>query len=984
MASDTHPPLGGSERYVKTTSIKEAVQGHETDVFRALNIAWPARGHITCPYPDHGGEADWRWDEKKKAAFCSCIGTRPGERKRHSILDVVTATLGIDLEAAKIRTAEIIGRPDLIITKRPGSGGNKTDWASLLAPPASNRDDGLVWIYLCHRLGIDPETVPRPSTHIAGHRALVYFEPLANKNQKPRLVTSAPCAVFEQVDFEGRRHAHRIYLAPDGRGKADLGTGFDGKPRDPKKSAKVVDGQSTAGRSVLWGNPETATRTFASEGIETAAAVALGFREEIDAGDFLVVAAISAAGLEAFRPWPSSKELVVAADRDEGTTADGRTRDRRGERAARTLCARHHKIIRCCIALPGISNEKVNWLDILRRDGITAVRDGVLAGVEYHPTDDELALEQQREDQGRKIERISKQYPLPFLEGIQLCYQATRDGQVWIYKSAGRDEGRETWVRKCSPIGVPAKLRLADADDAYGLRIQVEDMDGRPRALDFDRADLARMNATEIRARLFAAGLRVEGDGEQIAIHILKAAAPTDVITIVSRPGWHRLPDPVFVTPAGEVFGASELVKIELAATARLAPRIGKAGTLSGWQVATAAAIEASNCPHWTLGIIAGFAGPILALTGLDTCGINLSGDTSVGKTTAQQLAVSAWSSPAITDNGLLCSMRSTENAVEVLAQGSHGTVLALDELAHADGKAVGRTIYSLAGNVGKSRMRADATLKPSYTWLTFAILSAECTLEEKIKADGGQWTGGMAVRFADIDVAGCNRAVEKERLNTLRTILMHYGQAGPEFVRQLMRCKLHRDSAVLKEKVLKAARTLAGTGADGAKIRAAIPFAVLLVSGELARQFGILPQTTSVRTAIGWAWESYTSSSGALALMPEEQAMEALRAYIARGWDVTIKDVDDRKRINNREACGWYNDETIYLPVACFREVTSSIVKERRLAKLLEERKLLSECGTDRIPVRYIKDIGHVTSYALKREDFGRERFDYGYRARA
>jgi len=236
-----------------------------------------------------------------------------------------------------------------------------------------------------------------------------------------------------------------------------------------------------------------------------------------------------------------------------------------------------------------------------------------------------------------------------------------------------------------------------------------------------------------------------------------------------------------------------------------------------------------------------------------------------------------------------------------VLAQGSHGTVLALDELAHSDGKAVGRTIYSLAGNVGKSRMRADATLKPSYTWLTFAILSAECTLEEKIKADGGQWTGGMAVRFADIDVAGCNRAVEKERLNTLRTILMHYGQAGPEFVRQLMRCKLHRDSAVLKEKVLKAARTLAGTGADGAKIRAAIPFALLLVSGELARQFGILPQTTSVRTAIGWAWESYTSSSGALALMPEEQAMEALRAYIARGWDVTIKDVDDRKRINNR-----------------------------------------------------------------------------------
>jgi len=35
-------------------------------------------------------------------------------------------------------------------------------------------------------------------------------------------------------------------------------------------------------------------------------------------------------------------------------------------------------------------------------------------------------------------------------------------------------------------------------------------MGGHPRAVDFDRAELARLGASEIRARLLEAGLRVE------------------------------------------------------------------------------------------------------------------------------------------------------------------------------------------------------------------------------------------------------------------------------------------------------------------------------------------------------------------------------------------------------------------------------------------------------------------------------------------
>src|SRR5687768_11780651 len=103
------------ERYVQTKRIKEAVAGHELAVLEAMGINWSGGcGHIDCPYPDHGGKDDWRWDAKKGCAFCTCIGKRPNEGSSHSIFDVVSTCKGIDFEAAKIRVAEILGRTDLI------------------------------------------------------------------------------------------------------------------------------------------------------------------------------------------------------------------------------------------------------------------------------------------------------------------------------------------------------------------------------------------------------------------------------------------------------------------------------------------------------------------------------------------------------------------------------------------------------------------------------------------------------------------------------------------------------------------------------------------------------------------------------------------------------------------------------------------------------------------------------------------------------
>ena len=103
-----------------------------------------------------------------------------------------------------------------------------------------------------------------------------------------------------------------------------------------------------------------------------------------------VAAALSTSGIRAFVPWPATRTITIAADRDEARSHDDRGY-RAGEQAARAFALAHHERLEIRIALPGQPGEDVDWLDVLRRGGPEAVRTAIAAAQLFEPAAGEEA-----------------------------------------------------------------------------------------------------------------------------------------------------------------------------------------------------------------------------------------------------------------------------------------------------------------------------------------------------------------------------------------------------------------------------------------------------------------------------------------------------------------------------------------------------------------------------------------------------------------
>src|SRR4051794_22083269 len=246
-----------------------------------------------------------------------------------------------------------------------------------------------------------------------------------------------------------------------------------------------------------------------------------------------------------------------------------------------------------------------------------------------------------------------------------------------------------------------------------------------------------------------------------------------------------------------------------------------------------------------------------------------------------------------------------------------------------------------MSSGIGKARMNAHAELRERYSWSTFVVFSGEMSLEERVKSDGGTWMAGMALRIPDIDVTGVNRAVRGAVLERINRLADNYGHAGPRFVLELIRRGLHQQQQGLRDRIIGRARLIAGSSAPGTTVRSALPFALLFEAGELAMQFGILPGDMRLHDAVSWAWRGFTGGAPSV----DEQAINALRAWIAERWDVTIHEIAS-SRVALREAVAWYDQNAVYIPSKRIVEACGGNLSKKHIGQMLREHKLLYAQG--------------------------------------
>ena len=139
-----------------------------------------------------------------------------------------------------------------------------------------------------------------------------------------------------------------------------------------------------------------------------------------------------------------------------------------------------------------------------------------------------------------------------------------------------------------------------------------------------------------------------------------------------------------------------------------------------------------------------------------------------------------------------------------------------------------------------------------------------------------------------------------------------------------------------------------------------------------MAVRFGLLPAEASIVGSVDWAWGRFMRSSDARALDPQEQVIANLQSYILARWAVTIRHVNSGGGAQKAE--GWFDGTTVYLPRETLRIAGGNVMTEEATAGILKDREFLTKTEDDRLYTRYIRGVGKMQAYALKRTSFGRD----------
>ncbi|WP_110693632.1 DUF927 domain-containing protein [Salinicola halophyticus] len=414
---------------------------------------------------------------------------------------------------------------------------------------------------------------------------------------------------------------------------------------------------------------------------------------------------------------------------------------------------------------------------------------------------------------------------------------------VWYHgiKQTSPDEPGQPfdlWV--CGPLHVTAET--VDSDDGSIGRLLKFQHRGRERECVIPMEALAG-KGEDVLKTLMRQGLVIEyHHRKHVPAYIASHHTPQVVLDTITRPGWHERSG-AFVLP-NRIIGSD---RVRFHSSGREARIFDTLGTLEGWQ--SEIAEPCLGNPVLILSVCCALAGPLLKKVGVNGGGVHLVGDSSSGKSLAQDIAATVWG-PA---DRFKVSWDMSGGGVEIEASSRNDTVMINDEMSRASPKQIQGHAYAIANGTGKGTMTREREGRPKNYWRLLALSSGERSLADHASMAGNTAHAGAELRMVDINAGTRKHRAFDDVHGTSgeafhRTLTgaagRHYGHVGPALVEKLLEDEI-ADGLTWRFGEIRKAFNVSSSQAG----RVADRFAVMALAGELASDCGILPWPAGTST---------------------------------------------------------------------------------------------------------------------------------------
>lgn len=123
---------------------------------------------------------------------------------------------------------------------------------------------------------------------------------------------------------------------------------------------------------------------------------------------------------------------------------------------------------------------------------------------------------------------------------------------------------------------------------------------------------------------------------------------------------------------------------------------------------------------------------------GFESFMYSIAAESSTGKTSAGQLAVSVSSNPTLSANSLMTTWNNTTNYQMAMLRGNQGMMVLFDESSTLGKRDITNNIYDFTGGKERGRMSKDLSLADTGTWCTTFMSTGEGSLKSYLKQNSG------------------------------------------------------------------------------------------------------------------------------------------------------------------------------------------------------------------------------------------------------